>query len=154
MKVNIKIKLFILAIAVIYIILMYINVNGIMAQVKNAFYNTDCYISAYEYGVIEKNPEVNYIIYDESKFNQDINIHFNIASYYPEGDFSKCKINLKINSVFTIHDFFDGYIWFHYTLEVFDENGNSLTGAGATPVKMKIHRENGKWMVVQIWEKP
>jgi len=156
MRTHIRIIIIAIFTIIIHIILMRLNVNNIINDVKKAFNNSDCYITNYQNDTINKNLEVNYIIYDESQYNQNVNIHFNVANDYPELNFSNMNVELKINKVFTLHNFRKGYIWFHYMLRTSDENHNQLSCYGTSglyPVKMKIHNENGEWKIVQIWER-
>lgn len=65
------------------------------------------------------------------------------------------KVKLKISRVFVMHDFTDGYMWIKYTYILHDKDGNLLYGARLEfPLyaKWTIHKENGKWVVVDVDE--
>ena len=80
-----------------------------------------------------------------------------LEKYSNEGRLSKLtspKIDLKLLRLFTIHNFYDGYIWVWYNYEVRDGNNNLVRGSWNIKSKWTIHKENSKWRVVSIDERP
>jgi len=69
-----------------------------------------------------------------------------------ERDIGETKVSLI--RYFTIHNFKDGYIWAFYSNEAYDTNGKSFAGSYRIPTKWKIHKEKGKWEIVEIFEAP
>ena len=60
----------------------------------------------------------------------------------------------EVKRIFVLHDFFAGYMWVKYSYEAKDIGGNILCGTGNAIARWKIHRENGKWEIVDIKEAP
>ena len=60
----------------------------------------------------------------------------------------------RLTRLFVLHDFLDGYMWVNYTYEIKGKNGDRIMGAWNIPARWKIHRENGKWEIVDIKEAP
>lgn len=60
---------------------------------------------------------------------------------------------VSITRLFTIHNFREGYIWVRYAHKSESAQG-SLMGSGIILTKWKIKKENGKWSIVEIFEKP
>ena len=78
---------------------------------------------------------------------------FNINNV-KNGDHAK----LSITRVFVIHNFSDGYMWLKWDFWVYDKDDNLIYGhsQGFPPgyAKWTIHKENGEWKVVDVWESP
>ena len=78
---------------------------------------------------------------------------FNVNSVI-NGDHAK----FKITRVFVIHNFSDGYMWLKWDFWVYDKDDNLIYGhsQGFPPgyAKWTIHKENGEWKVVDVWESP
>ena len=74
--------------------------------------------------------------------------------YNRKGDLGTIFAEAKITRLFVFHNFFDGYMWVKYSCEGFDKNGNHTYGSSNVISRWKIHREDGKWQVVEIQEKP
>lgn len=66
------------------------------------------------------------------------------------------EVEIEISRVFVMHNFFDGYMWVTYENVGYDERGEMLylDTAKLYPAKWKIHRENGKWVLVDVDEHP
>lgn len=73
---------------------------------------------------------------------------YNISSGYVGG-----KPHVLLVRLSTRHNFKDGYIWAWYWFRVYNTEGK-LTSYWWTPTKWKIHKENGKWEIVEIYEAP
>ena len=69
-----------------------------------------------------------------------------------ETDIGETEVSLI--RYFTIHNFKDGYIWAIYSNKAFESSGKQFDGSGRIPTKWKIHKENGKWEIVEIFEAP
>lgn len=66
-------------------------------------------------------------------------------------------VEMGIKRVFVIHNFFDGYMWIEYYYMGYDENGEMIflsTQEFPYLAKWKIHKEHGKWVLVDIEEHP
>ena len=64
------------------------------------------------------------------------------------------KATVSLLRYFTIHNFKDGYIWAIYSNEAFDFDGKPFCGSYRIQTKWKIHKEKGKWEIVEIFEAP
>lgn len=67
------------------------------------------------------------------------------------------KVDLEIRRVFVIHNFFDGYMWVEYKHAKYDENDELMYFSGAEfpyCTKWTIHKEKGKWVLVDSNEGP
>jgi hypothetical protein len=62
-------------------------------------------------------------------------------------------VELKVHRIFTLHNFSDGYIWIYCRIKVCDETGDLRYFSGAIAC-WKIHKENGVWEIVEIFERP
>lgn len=63
-------------------------------------------------------------------------------------------MRVKVHQVFTWHNFFDGTLWVRYYTISKDENGKLKHSTVSIPVTIKIHRENGRWQIVSVYEMP
>jgi len=54
--------------------------------------------------------------------------------------------------VLVAHNFSDGYIFVMYSVEGFDASGKSTYGSWGIKSLWKIHKEDGRWDVVDIFE--
>lgn len=75
---------------------------------------------------------------------------YNIKALEPDVDI----IEANVTRFFVWHNFFDGYMYVRYSYKGTDENGKLLTASGPLFSRWKIHRENGKWKIVEIEEAP
>ena len=64
------------------------------------------------------------------------------------------KIDLTLKRVFVFHNFFNGYIIVFYSVFMYDNDGGIVSGSMNIFSTWKIHKENGKWSVIKIIEKP
>ena len=128
-------KVFIVLISIVLlIVLMYVvlvvDTNGLIRDVKDL--------------MLWKVPKENTAGMPIDRYNS------NRSSYgYVLGE-----AKISIFRYFVLHDFKDGYIWLVYTYEAYDLNGELITGSNLIPTKWKIHKKNGKWEIVEIFEKP
>lgn len=67
---------------------------------------------------------------------------------------SNAEVHVKITRMFVLHNFFDGYMWVNYSYETVRNDNDLMPGARNVLSRWKIHRENGKWKVVEIQEAP
>ena len=63
-------------------------------------------------------------------------------------------VNLILVRLLVIHNFRDGYMWAYYSYEARNPEGEIITGSWHIITKWKIHKENGKWEIIQIIEAP
>lgn len=64
------------------------------------------------------------------------------------------KADLTLIRLFVLHNFNNGYIWAYYSYKAYDEDGELITGSSNIPTKWRIHKDNGKWEIVEIFEAP
>lgn len=64
------------------------------------------------------------------------------------------EATVSLTRYFTIHNFKDGYIWAVYSDQAYDSDRTPLSVGGPIPTKWKIHKENGKWEIAEIFEAP
>ena len=69
---------------------------------------------------------------------------------------SEHPINVEVNimRLFVLHNFAGGYMWVVYSEKGFDPITNSEYAASKVTSRWKIHKENGKWVIVDIKEGP
>ena len=99
---------------------------------------------------------------EEAKLNMlrkdDISlyVHFNFdfekKLYCPTAE--KDKIQLKLRRIFVLHNFKDGTMIFTYSLIFYDKNGKTVSHNLNIPVIATIHKEDGKWYIVDVNEDP
>lgn len=76
-------------------------------------------------------------------------MRYNIGSRYPNA-----KVRAKVTRLFTWHNFFDGHIWVIYSYETIENDTDIKPATFNVISKWTIHRENGKWQIVDIKEAP
>ncbi len=64
------------------------------------------------------------------------------------------RAEVKVRRNFVIHNFKKGIIYANYTYRAFDKDGNEVRGNHKVPTKWYIEKKNGRWMVVDIDERP
>jgi sensor histidine kinase YesM len=64
------------------------------------------------------------------------------------------KVNLKLIRIFTIHNFFDGFMKVYYSFELLDSNGKVIHGSWNILSTWKIHKYNRRWEIIDIYEAP
>ncbi len=140
----------------LFILVMQWSTNSIMKEVEKALLSTDYYVTEENY-VLEpekyQNPKINYIIYDPEEHRNDLEVNFNLIDDYNNdlnSDPNQWEINLDLVRMFAWHNFFDGTIWFYYSVDIHDENGKLIFARGKTPYSLKIHRNKDKWIVTDI----
>lgn len=65
------------------------------------------------------------------------------------------KVDLEISRAFVFHNFTDGYIYVRYDCIGYDDSGELRYGSVAEFPRWdiwKIHKENGEWEIVKIYE--
>jgi hypothetical protein len=124
-------KIFISAtISIIFVyLIMLLDTNSIMRDVKSIFMGTHKFSLA-----------------DDDPLNR-----YDDSNHYLKEKF--VKVELTVIRLFVLHDFRDGYIFAFYRYEALDENGKVLTGSMNIFTKWKIHKENGKWKIIEIFER-
>ena len=73
-----------------------------------------------------------------------------VLDHHPEAT----KIEYKLTRLFAIHNYKDGYMWLRYTQTAYDKSGGLIYGAYNIPIKWQIHKEDGEWRVIFVWESP
>ena len=117
---------FIVVLAVIYLI-MFFNTDSIVKDVRNIM---------------------------SGNVSKEVTAGLPVDMYNRKGDLNTVSVAVKIHRVFVLHDFFDGYIWVNYTCEGFDSKGDQTYGSSKVNSCWKIHRNNGKWEITEIFEGP
>ena len=121
------IKIVLLTIAVAYAV-MFFDTNGLMKEVRNCFL-----------WKVDRSETV----------GRPIDA-YNYIEHHVGAKLGKA--NLTLIRLFTFHNFQDGYIWAWYSYQAYNEDGELLTGSLYIPTKWKIHKENGKWEIIEIFE--
>jgi hypothetical protein len=116
----------IISLVTLVYIIMLIDTNDLMKEVKSVF--------------LGKVP------YSETKGKP--------ISRYNTSSYSGTKISLSLIRLFNFHNFSDGTIYIYYTVVVYDRDGEILYGSWRIPAKWKIHKENGQWLITDIIEDP
>jgi hypothetical protein len=76
---------------------------------------------------------------------------YNLFHYF-EKDVERVDLTLK--RVFTLHNFFDGFIIVYYTVFMYDHDNNIVSGSSEIFSLWRIHKEKGKWSIIAIKESP
>jgi hypothetical protein len=61
---------------------------------------------------------------------------------------------VKINRIFVLHNFNEGYMWIRYWRKGYDSEGNVMFGSSDIPARWRIQKTNGNWEIIEIIEKP
>jgi hypothetical protein len=125
-KIFTAITIMILTILFVYMV-MFIDTNSLLDETKNVF------CGKVEASDIEDMPVSRYNVTDS---NQD------------------AVVKLELHRLFTLHNFNDGYIWMNYSCEATSVQGDIDYGADNIYSVWKIHKEKGKWKIVEIIEDP
>ena len=143
------------AICLVVLLLMQFSTNHLMKELEDAFYCTDYYIEESTYN---QDPEAyssvqgkNYIPYDPNIPN--IYAHFNFTGHFSANE-SEIKTDLNLWRIFAWHNFSKGTMWIKYSVEVFNANGERLTGSWDVTVRLSIQKTDGEWVVTHIDEAP
>jgi hypothetical protein len=72
--------------------------------------------------------------------------------YYRAGAVS--AENVKVTTPLALHNFNKGVMYVKYTYEAFDEDGSPVAGSYKVPSKWYIEKQNGRWIVTKIDERP
>ena len=124
-----KITLTVFAVIMAIYAIMLLNTNSLMKDVKSAFLcKTDL----------------------SETVGKPIN-RYNYQGYFDNEEVG--KVNLFLCRLFTLHNFRNGYIWAYYTVEAKNTEGKLITGSHRVPTKWKIEKINGKWEIVEIFER-
>ena len=67
---------------------------------------------------------------------------------------SNAEVKAKITRLFVAHNFSDGYMWVKYSYDTVKNDNDLMPGSWNVTSRWKIHKENGKWEVVEIIEDP
>lgn len=143
-------------------IIMQVNTNNILDEVENAIYCEDYYLSetlinSYESkDLIHKNPEINFIFYNENEYNSNLYVHLNLLRKYNILHLDQYNIVCEVKRNYTIHNFKEGYIWLNYNLNIKPKDLNkcdnpNMKSGGNFLIKLKIKKIDGNWSVVKIW---
>lgn len=138
--------------------------NRIIREIRRAITTADYYVRAEEYENGKENygrelqENITYIPYEYNDPETNIMQHFSLRSAIsplPEGvSFEDLEFEVKVTRTFAWHNFYEGRIWLRYTAVVYLPDGEILTGSWDIPVYMDIQRQNGKWVALEIWERP
>ena len=145
---------------VVIVVCMQLDTNALMKEVEAAFLSKDAYLYDCEYNP-DLQPEkyaipgVNYIvkpISDAGKGKPDLFFLYNSTRYTLGVD--EFDADISVHRLFAWHNFKKGILWFEYTRNIKDKEGNILIGSGTASVKLTMEKINGKWEVVDIYERP
>lgn len=66
------------------------------------------------------------------------------------------EVDVSIDRLFVAHNFYDGYMWVRYSyITTKNEDSSGIMPASIDVVsRWKIHKQNGKWEIVEIKEAP
>ena len=156
---------FLIVIGIIGVFILFLSIqlstNNLIQQIKYAFLSMDYYVEEKVYSANPQyysNPNTNYIIYNNAKLSSvDINQRFNRSRFYQGNEPDNVIIVLKLNRLFALHNFYDGYVWFYYDIKYLSKNGEAISGGIVpwdNPVRIKIHKEAGTWLVTEVNEVP
>ena len=70
------------------------------------------------------------------------------------GDTQLGDADLILFPIFVLHDYRNGYVWAFYNYKAYDVDGDLITASLNVFTKWRVHKENGKWAIVEISEKP
>ena len=79
-----------------------------------------------------------------------------IDRYNNENVLLNAKVDVTVNRLFVIHNFFDGYVWVKYSyVTTKNEDPREIMPASVDVIsRWKIHKKNGSWKIVEIKEAP
>jgi hypothetical protein len=148
-------------ICVVIVVMMQLETNSIMREVRSAFFCPDYYISDHWYDPkVDNDPNVNYVVYEEGTLGRNIYAFYNIPRYLvlrlgKTTSLDQVNIDLKLCRLFAWHNFIRGKLWMAYTLELTGKDGKYINAWGwYPPTKLTIERVNGVWSVTDIDEPP
>lgn len=77
-----------------------------------------------------------------------------LYNWYGKHDYPVNQSDIKIQRCFVVHNFSKGIMYVKYSFENYDENGNFRKGASNIKAKWYIQKQNNRWTVNKIQEKP
>jgi hypothetical protein len=135
---------------------MHINTNSVINGVKEVMHSKISIVILLIYIVmlLNTNSAVDYV---KEVMHGRISASETIGTpldQYNHNDFLwiNPKVDVSITRLFVLHNFFDGYIWVMYKFETIENGREELPGTGYIMSRWKIHRENGKWEIIEINE--
>lgn len=140
------------------IMAMQMSTNKFMEEIREAFLDSDRYVTESTFAETPKNYQeigVNYVIQPDEMLLTDINMRFNQHRKRSRSEykFEEIDIELEVVRKFTWHNFRKGYIWIEYTVFMTEPDGRRY-GSKDIPVKIAIEWQEGKWVSTRIWENP
>ena len=90
----------------------------------------------------------------KGNISKEVTAGLPVDMYNRKGDLGTTSVNVKIHRIFVLNNFFDGYVWVNYTCEGFDSSGKQTYGSWKVNSCWKIHKNNGKWEIIAIYEGP
>jgi hypothetical protein len=150
----------IIMICVVIVVMMQLDTNSVMRDVRSAFYCPDYYVPDDFYDPKKYNdPNLNYVVYEADTLWQNIYAYYNVTRYLSMHSeetryIDQADIDLKLHRLFTWHNFRRGKLWFTYSIVVADVRGRHVQGSWDIPVKLTIEKVKGVWSVTDIDEAP
>ena len=77
-----------------------------------------------------------------------------IHRYNNSAVYLNAEVDVSITRLFVVHNFSDGYMWVKYSYVTKKNDKDILPSSVNVISRWKIHRENGKWEIVEIVEEP
>ncbi|MDR2106254.1 MAG: hypothetical protein LBP24_02470 [Coriobacteriales bacterium] len=64
------------------------------------------------------------------------------------------QVTSKLQRVFVLHNYSDGYIWVRYSQAIRNQNSELLSDSPGIPSLWRIHKDESGWHIVDIDERP
>ena len=134
-------------------LLMQLDTLEVYKEIKNAVFDTNDYIFENSNLSEEKLKNSNKILYDMENYPGNIKRTFNYTAIAINiSGTTDVVTSLKMFPYIALHNFSKGAIWFKYSVQVKNVDGEMITGVWGVPVKMYIEKINGHWIVTDIYE--
>jgi hypothetical protein len=151
----------IIMMCVVIVVMMQLDTNSVMREVRSAFFCPDYHIADFAYDPeVDNDPNINYVVYEDDTLGQNIYAFYNVTRYIAVRfgntvSLDQINIDLKLHRLFAWHNFKRGKLWMAYTLELTKKDGEHINASSwYPPTKLTIERVNGVWSVTDIDEPP
>lgn len=130
--------------AISYFVIMQLSTNGLMDEIRDAFYCKDYYAYAsgfdpISYPNVYGDPNVHYVVLPDDQYGRDIYSHFNMTNtvkYAKQLENSSIEL-YDLHRIIALHDFRDGVLYLAYSVQLNDKYGDVIYSGSCSCVKLR-----------------
>ncbi|MBQ6878446.1 MAG: hypothetical protein IJO22_08640 [Oscillospiraceae bacterium] len=147
-----KIAFIVLSFFLLFFSVMQISTFEIYKEIRSTVFDTTDYVDENIFSQ-EEIKNSNMVLCDMENYPGNIKRNFNYtATAINISGTTDVVTSLKMFPYVALHNFSKGVVWFKYSVQVKNVDGEMITGVWGVPVKMYIEKINGHWIVTDIYE--